>query len=205
MPVDPSHQVLDRWAEVVGKIRNGDDAAVVDLYAAVSDEARARLFRNIDPQSVEDRLHEILLIVLEAIRSGELRDPERLMGFVQTVTRRRVAAHIRGAILHRRWLVPVGVMDPAAPREESPEAGAAALERFEAIRKVLLRLRAPDREILTRFYLEEQPQLQICEEMRLTTTQFRLHKSRALARCLELANRRRNPINPPSRFLSRTA
>src|SRR6202165_6365612 len=197
MLVDSSWQALDHWAEVVGKIRNGDDASVVDLYAAVSDEARAQLFRRIEPQSVDDRLHEIQLIVLEAIRSGELRDPERLMGFVRTVTRRRVAAHIRGAILSRRWLVPVGVMDPAAPVEQSPEAGAAALESFEAIRKVLLRLRAPDREILTRFYLEKQPQIQICEEMRLTRTQFRLHKSRALARCLELANRRRNRVNPP--------
>jgi RNA polymerase sigma-70 factor (ECF subfamily) len=196
---------LDYWAAMVGKIREGDDASVVDLYAAVSDEARAQLFRRIEPQSVDDRLHEIQLIVLEAVRSGELRDPERLMGFVRTVIRRRVAAHIRGAILHRRRLVPVGFLDPAAPLEQSPEAGAVALERVEAMLKVLSRLRASDREILTRFYLEEQSQLQICEEMQLTTTQFRLHKSRALARCLELANRRGHHLNPPNRFLSRTA
>jgi DNA-directed RNA polymerase specialized sigma24 family protein len=53
-----------------------------------------------------------------------------------------------------------------------------------------------DREILTRFYLYEQPQEQICEEMNLTETQFRLLKSRAKARFGELGKRRlaTNPL-----------
>ncbi len=205
MTWDSSHEAVVHWAEVVGKIQDGDDAGVEDLYAAVSNGTRPRLFRQIDPQSVDDRVHEILVIVLEAIRRGELRDPDRLMGFVRTVTRRRVAAHIRGAILRRRWLVPAGFGDPAAPPEQSPEVGAAARERVEAIRKVLLRLRAQDRELLQRFYLEEQTPFQICEEMGLTRTQFRLHKSRALARCLELANRGHVALNPPNRSVLRIA
>ena len=200
---DPTHQAFAHWAEMVGKIRDGNNTGAEDLYAAVSDEARPQLFRHIDPQSVDDRVQEIMVIVLEAIRSGELRDPGRLMGFVRTVTRRRVAAHIRGAIFRRRWLVPVGATDPAA-LDRSPEASAAAREQVEAIRKVLLRLRTSDCEILKRFYLQEQTPLQICEEMQLTKTQFRLHKSRALARCLELANRG-SRFSPPSHSLSRTA
>ena len=197
-----THEAFAHWAEVVGKIRNGDQGGVEDLYAALSEGARLRLFRHVDPQSVDDRLHEILVIVLEAIRSGELRDPGRLMGFVQTVTRRRVAAHIRG-VIQRRRLVEVAVMEPVA-RERSPEASAAAREQIDAIGRVLQRLRASDREILVRFYLREESPQQICEEMSLTATQFRLQKSRALARCLELANRSRR-FSPAGHSLSHTA
>src|ERR1043166_10247788 len=90
-----------QWADVVGKIRSGDDAGVEDLYAALSDGVCASLFRNVDAQSIEDGLHEILIVVLEAIRGGELRDPRRLLGFVRTVTRseeRRVGKECRS-----RW------------------------------------------------------------------------------------------------------
>jgi RNA polymerase sigma-70 factor (ECF subfamily) len=47
-----------------------------------------------------------------------------------------------------------------------------------------------DREILTRFYLDEQTQEKICEDMSLTETQFRLLKSRAKARFGELGKRK---------------
>ena len=48
---------------------------------------------------------------------------------------------------------------------------------------------ARDREILTRFYLLNQSQEQICDEMGLNNTQFRLLKSRAKARFGELGRR----------------
>ncbi len=175
------------WADVVAKIRSGDDAGMQDLYVALSEGSYAGLIRNVDVQSVEDRLHEILVIVIEAIRGGELRDPRRLMGFVRTVTRRRVAAHIRSAVFQRRHFVVAGGVEPAAPFDQSPEARVAQHERLAGAMQVLRRLRARDREILERFYLWEQPPAQICSEMRLTATQFRLYKSRAIARCFDLA------------------
>ena len=55
--------------------------------------------------------------------------------------------------------------------------------------KVLRGISARDREILTRFYLYEQTQEQICAEMNLSETQFRLLKSRAKARFGELGKR----------------
>jgi len=56
-------------------------------------------------------------------------------------------------------------------------------------------LKDHEREILRRFYLEEQTQEQICAEMGLTETQFRLLKSRAKARFGELGRRRlRHPV-----------
>ncbi len=63
-------------------------------------------------------------------------------------------------------------------------------ERVHLMQKVLRGISSRDREILTRFYLYEQTQEQICEEMSLTQTQFRLLKSRAKARFGEIGKRR---------------
>jgi DNA-directed RNA polymerase specialized sigma24 family protein len=56
--------------------------------------------------------------------------------------------------------------------------------------RVLNSLPKRDREVLARFYLEEQAHGQICREMGLTETQFRLVKSRAKARFGELGKTR---------------
>ncbi len=50
------------------------------------------------------------------------------------------------------------------------------------MQNALGRLAGREREILMRFYLEERTKEQICEEMDLTLTQFRLLKWRAKAR-----------------------
>jgi DNA-directed RNA polymerase specialized sigma24 family protein len=56
--------------------------------------------------------------------------------------------------------------------------------------RVLTSLPWRDREVLMRFYLKEQSPRQICRDMGLTQTQFRLTKSRAKARFTELARAR---------------
>lgn len=196
--------LFGNWAEIVEKIQNGEAAAVEDLYSALSGLTRAGFVRRVDPQQAEDRLHEVLVIVLQTIRAGGLRDPSRLMGFVRTVMRRRVAAYIRAAI-EGRHLVSFDVIEPATRTEASPEERTAHREQVRAVHKAMRGLRARDREILLRFYYLEQSPSRICAEMGLTSTQFRLYKSRALARCSEIANRKRTVrVSPPSRFESRT-
>jgi len=177
-----------QWAEVVQKIRRGDETGVQELYAALRDGIRAGLARSVGVQSVDDRLHEVLVIVLEAIRRGQLREPERLMGFVRTVARRRAVAHIRGAALQRRRFVAVSDIEPCAPLDQNPEMCAARLQQLDRVKSVLRELSARDREIMERFYFLEQSPRQICGEMKLSGTQFRLYKSRALARCFDLAH-----------------
>lgn len=177
------------WVELARQIRNGDDQGTTDLYAALAAPLRARLSRVVSPEEVEDSLHEVVVIVLGAIRRGEVRDPARLPGFVHTITRRRMVAHIRRRIFQRS--VHVDGVEMVASHDHSPEEHLARHERIEQMTRVLRRLNARDREILERFYLREQRAEQICREMRLTETQFRLFKSRAIARCSDLAHARR--------------
>jgi RNA polymerase sigma factor (sigma-70 family) len=136
-------------------------------------------------QDVDDKIHDTFLVVVNAIRNGELREPERLMGFVRTVARRMVAGHIDHLVHRRRDNVTIesGVVIP--DRRTTPEQESIQREKVDLMLQVLGEMSARDRDVLTRFYLYEQSQEQICREMKLTATQFRLLKSRAKARFAE--------------------
>jgi RNA polymerase sigma factor (sigma-70 family) len=151
---------------------------------------RRSLRWSLGPQNYEDRLHEVLIVVLEAIRQGQLRDPASLEGFVRTVARRAAIAEIRHSINSRRRYVEVDLCLAAAPAESSPEARAALLEREGVTLKLLDCLKSRDREILIRFYLKEESPAEICGLMHLSATQFRLFKSRAIAKCHAEVGRR---------------
>ena len=80
-----------------GKIKLDDQSGMEELYRIFSRGVRFYLCRQLGPQDLEDKVHDTFLIVVQAVRRGELREPERLMGFVRTVVRRQVAgAHRSG-------------------------------------------------------------------------------------------------------------
>jgi DNA-directed RNA polymerase specialized sigma24 family protein len=93
------------WAELVQKIKLDDQSGMEDLYRVFSRGVRFYLCRQLGPQDLEDKVHDTFLIVVQAVRRGELREPERLMGFVRTVVRRQVAGHIDQAVHSRRQQV----------------------------------------------------------------------------------------------------
>ena len=186
------------WPGLVARIRAGDQRAMEELYALFSKGIRFYLCRQLGPQELDDKVHDTFLIVVQAIRNGELREPERLMGFVRTVVRRQVVAHIDSAIQSRREQTGLQSGLGISDARSNPEEDAIAQQRLEIMEKVLRSVSRRDREILTRFYLLGQSQEQICEEMNLSETQFRLLKSRAKARFGQLGKRklRRRPIPP---------
>src|SRR5262249_4952293 len=130
------------------------------------------------------------LVVVQAIRRGELREPQRLMGFVRTIVRRQVAAHIDKVVHSRRDQMDFDSSLKVPDPHDNPEESAMFHQRNKLIQQVLGELSERDREILTRFYIYEQSQEQICREMDLTDTQFRLLKSRAKGRFGELGKKR---------------
>jgi RNA polymerase sigma-70 factor, ECF subfamily len=169
------------FAELVAQIQSGSDAGVVGLFRLFSAGLRAFLTRQIGAQDSEDRLHEILIIVLDAIRRGQLREPEKLMGFVWTVARRQTILTIqeRTVVRRRECSLEFGVQ--ISEMGQNPEMEAISFECAEIARRALLSLSPLNREILNRFYLKDQKQEQICRDLNLTETQFRLRKSRAKA------------------------
>jgi RNA polymerase sigma factor (sigma-70 family) len=178
------------WALLVEKIRHDDQRALEELYRIFSRGMRYYLCRQLGPQDLDDRVHDSFLIVVQAIRRGDLREPERLMGFARTIVRRQIAGHIDIAVQQRKQQVDLDTSAPLPDSGVSPEAAAMTREEEALAVSVLKGISRRDREILTRFYLEEQTQEEICRDMCLSETQFRLLKSRAKARFGELGKRK---------------
>lgn len=179
-----------RWTALVERIQDNDKTAMEELYRVFSRGVRYYLCRHLGPQELDDKVHDTFLIVVQAIQSGGLREPERLMGFVRTVVRRQVAAFIDSAVQTRREFADLELGGRVPDARQNPEQRVMQDEKTELMVRVLQGISRRDREILTRFYLYEQSQEQICEEMSLSETQFRLLKSRAKARFGELGRRR---------------
>jgi RNA polymerase sigma-70 factor (ECF subfamily) len=178
------------WVALVQQVSKGEDAGMELLYKLFSRGIRYYLCRQLGAQELEDKVHDTFLIVVHAIQRGDLREPERLMGFVRTIVRRQVAAYIDEAVHLRRDQADLDSGQAVADAKLNPEQIAMARQRAELMRLVLESLSRRDREILERFYLQEQSQEQICEEMSLSETQFRLLKSRAKARFGEIGRKK---------------
>ncbi|MBV9083779.1 MAG: sigma-70 family RNA polymerase sigma factor [Acidobacteriaceae bacterium] len=178
------------WAGLVAQVKAGEDAGMEQLYKLFSRGIRYYLCRQLGPQELEDKVHDTFLIVVNAIKRGDLREPERLMGFVRTVVRRQVAAYIETAVHTRREQTDLESGVTVADRKQNPEQEAMIKEKAELMKSALAALSERDRDILVRFYLKEQTQEQICREMALTETQFRLLKSRAKAKFGEIGRKK---------------
>ncbi len=181
---------LPDWAPLVTGVRDGDPAAMAELYGIFARGIRYFLLRHLGPEDIDDKVHDCFVIVTQAIRKGDLREPDRLMGYVRTVVKRQIALSIDIAIHRRRMRTDFDdSMCALSDWHDNPEHKLIARQRAEIARKVLNGVSRRDREILNRFYVLEQPQERICAEMGLSYNQFRLLKSRAKARFGELGKR----------------
>ncbi len=176
--------------ELVARIQSDDTLALEELYRIFARGIKYQICRQLGPQDLEDKVHDCFLIVVQAIRRGELREPDRLMGFVRTVVRRQIAAYIETVVQNRKQMTELETGRIVADFGRDPENSIMDREEEELAYRVLKGISRRDREILIRFYLHEEPQEVICEKMNLTDTQFRLLKSRAKARFGEMGRRR---------------
>jgi RNA polymerase sigma-70 factor, ECF subfamily len=186
----PETLQVPNWAILVSRIQQGDSAAMADLYGIFAKGIRYFLLRNLGPDELDDKVHDCFVIVTQAIQNGDLREPERLMGYVRTVVKRQIAASIDIAVQQRRTRVDFeDSMFSMSDWRDNPERNVMARQREEIVRKVLQSVSRRDRDILNRFYVLEQSQEQICADMGLSYNQFRLLKSRAKARFGELGRK----------------
>lgn len=178
------------WPRLVNGVRRSDPLALEELYELFSKGIRFYIWRHLGFQDLDDRVHDSFLAVTQAIQRGELRHPECLLGFVRTVVRRQVATHIENAVQARRNRFSYDILPTLHDRHLGPEDEAIQHEYQQVALKLLQSIPERDREVLIRFYLREHTATQICRDLKLTETQFRLIKSRAKARFGELGKAR---------------
>ncbi len=179
-PSPPTQPETSR--NLVSRIADHDPKALEDFYDYLIRVVRPQVRFKLPECEPDDILHEALTVVVEAIHGGALRNPDHLRGYAQSVVRRLVAGRIVRAIWKRKRTVNSESALTNTPSADNPERQALYRERGEMIIRGLRLMRSRDSELLTRFYLLEEPFQEICRDMQLTETQFRLYKSRAKAK-----------------------
>lgn len=189
-------------AELVANgIRAGEAWAMETLYRVMHGFLRARIayLLRIDEQNdVADLLHDCYLEACVSIRRGWLSEPNRLMGFVRTIVERKAARYM-GERSADRQFCPTSIDEEQDLRDEiaapslNPLDLAIAAQTEQQRNRSLCALRPIDRDILERFYVDEQPKVDICRELRLTPKQYELRKSRAKAKFGKIARDLQKP------------
>jgi RNA polymerase sigma-70 factor (ECF subfamily) len=177
------------FVDLVQRIEQGDESGMEHLYQLLSSGIRFFLMRRLQHPDVEDEVHEVFVDVVSAIQRLEIRDPSRLMGFVRTVIQRKLAKQIDHLVRSRGERAAYDDIQHVPDGKKTPEQIVAAKELDGLVSATLNELNPRDRELLVRFYLWEQTGEQICKEMSLSATQFRVFKSRAKARFGDLGRK----------------
>jgi RNA polymerase sigma factor (sigma-70 family) len=187
--LDTAATVPPRSAQLrVDSIATGDKRATEELYRYIVRHLRPLAECRLGAEEADDIAHETLMIAVQNIRNGELRHHQALRSYLQTVVRRLIAARIVHLIQRRRRSVELGDALTILPAKGTPESEILHRERRDLMDRLMKQLQARDCELLTRFYLEGQPFREICADMQITETQFRLFKSRAKAKLTRWAS-----------------
>jgi RNA polymerase sigma-70 factor (ECF subfamily) len=182
-------QVTDySWTALCEQIRAGHPEALGEFYRRFQSR-RYIFFRHLDVADAEDTFHNCYLKVIRQIKCGDLREPERIEGYIAVIARRLICHQIRARIQGRHCAEETEYLNQPC-RAAGPDEALWAAQRRKIILQALNSLPARHREVLVRFYIQEQPSEQIMAEMDLNETQFRLLKSRAKARFGRIGARR---------------
>jgi len=165
-------------AAMVRRIIDGDRAAEAEFVARYARGVRMIVSRtSSDRSAVDDLCQETFAVALEKVRRGDVRDPDRLSGFVCSLARNLVVDHFR-----RAARTSVGVVPDRPDPSPDPLDQLLARERAVSARAVLDELGSErDRQILLRFYVAGDSKEDICSDFGLSS----LHFNRVLFRARE--------------------
>lgn len=188
-------------ADLAERIQAGDRAAEAALVTRFS-RGLMLMLRHLagDAALAEDLHQDTLALVIEKIRRGEVREPERLAGFIRSTARNLFIADRRKAA--RYITLDAGGDDEGAqPAPRLAATGPAGLDQVLAddearqVRRLLGELRFDrDRQLLIRFYLADEGRDEICAALGIEPERFNqvLHRARERLRELwERAEKRR--------------
>ena len=184
--------MLTDYTDLVNRIINGDAAAEEELIALFKDPV-FHIIRRIanNTSMVEDLSQDTFLTVIRKIRNGDLRQAESLGPFVAAVARNHAIEQMRG--IRRR--ANEGLEHAEQVPETSPDPLKKLLRsaQIDELRKVMAELVPRYRELLLRFYINEEPKEEICADLGLSSGQFDGVLHRARKRCRAIYLKRKGP------------
>ncbi len=163
------------------RIRSQEPSAEEELVRLFGDRVRFLIVaRTRDPEVARDLTQDVMLAVVRALRSDQLRDPERLAAFVYGIARNVINNYLRTR--------------SRSPKEDPIDAAlhlASAVqpvdnsERIALVRRTLATLDATDRRILLLTLVEGLKPGEIGARLGLSSEVVRARKSRALKKTID--------------------
>lgn len=175
---DPDHPPTDSLLakRIQQAAPENSPAAEAELYRRLAPRVRLYGLRHLrSDEAADDLMQQVMLIVIERLRTGALREPEKLVSFVFGICRMVVLELRRGHTRRERLLDAYGeVLLPPEPM----------LPNLDGKRLADCLERLPERErtiLLMTFYREESAE-SLARELNLKTSNVRVIRHRGLAR-----------------------
>lgn len=177
-----SNQKLMR--QLVERIMAGDAQAETEFVNTFTPSVSLVLRRNArNSMDLEDLFQETFRIALEKIRNGQVRQPERLGGFMMNTARFTAIDFYRRSERYQPHDRVVLEQEAAT----NPLLNMLSREKCAKIRSLIPALKSPrDRAVLQRFYLAEEDKESICDDMGISFKNFAQIIFRAKARLKEI-------------------
>jgi RNA polymerase sigma-70 factor, ECF subfamily len=169
--------------DLVRRIAAGESSAEDELVRRYSRGVFFVLNQNVsDPTIAEDLYQETFRLVIEKVRGGEVREPERLSGFIVSVARNLAIEYFRKNMRVQERQADEDESRTIAAPEASQLESLLKEERTKLVRQVLADLPSErDRKVLHRFYIAEDDKEEICGELGISS----LHFNQVLCRARE--------------------
>ena len=162
------------------RIRSREPTAEEELVRFFSGRvAFLVLARTHEPEMARDLSQEVMLAVLRALRTDQLRDPERLAGFVYGTARNLINNYLRS-----RSRQPPQDSIEAALHLASPVDPVQDGERSALVQRALRALNHTDRRILSLTFEKDLKPAEIGSRLGLSSDVVRARKSRALKKMI---------------------
>jgi RNA polymerase sigma factor (sigma-70 family) len=171
---------------LISRMQAGDPNAEEELYEICSGGIRTLLQRHLIYRTdVNDKMHDIYIIAVKAIRKCVIREPNRLMGFLHVLVRREIVRYNRQCI-RRSADIEIGDLDEDICDVPARDLDLAIInrERQETVIRMLHTIPARNCEVLMRLYLRGESHQQVCSDMKLTPQQVSYIKWRAIQQVL---------------------
>jgi RNA polymerase sigma-70 factor (ECF subfamily) len=167
-------------AELADRIGSGNERdAEAELFRRLAPRVRLYGLRHLrNPQSADDLAQQVMMTVIESLRAGRLREPDKLASFVLGVCRLTVTGWKRGAQRAARLL------ERFAKEAAPAEFPAPRLDR-EKLARCVQALKERERTVIVLSFYHERTGAGLAESLNLSEGNLRLIRHRAIQRLRE--------------------
>jgi RNA polymerase sigma-70 factor, ECF subfamily len=183
------------WEAILKGVVEGDQYAVTELFGRLERGARLLAGRQLNWQGEDDCVHDAFVSLIDFIQQNRVLNADSLPSLFRTILHRRIITEIKSRQASRKREVSIEFCS-VVDHSSNPERATLGEQQRSMLRQALERLSTLDREVLVRFYVLEQAKEQICAELNLTDTQFRLRKTRAKQSVSAIGQKSLRPKRP---------